>query len=663
MAKPSIDISSQRGRLDEDFKNGKLSPREYRRLQTGMGNISYGQNQGYGYKIDPGTRSFSAEKNGVQAKGKIGGTTLFNPLSGRKTSKAIEYINSNQSSSNQTPTASGTPNAGSETKTSTPTATSNATVATKTPETKASRYNMPGNPSATVGKAVRMDPKNTQYKQFDSPSFKSNSSMTGNRFLFSLPSKKGKTEEKTKTDVSPQKTSSKPTVTSDQVFVAKPFSTSVVDPLRTPKFSDNFSDKVQIKPQAPSSPIVASPVAVIPPSAVIPALTRAVQVSPQQQNPVAQKTESGMGKTIQDYYERIALARRNPTNRAFDDDRRNLNYYQTKIEELKSEFYKNFGKNYGSRMDLNQGYVRPGIPSINLKRAVKTKSSNISKEADYYPLPIESKPFNPSQVDPYGNKLIKKFRNGNEITTTKKFGFDNILKGFDQSGRGMSMDIDSALNTGMGLYGAGMALSNKSPTVPDFTKARFRIRPGSGDYDSLQRNLNAADSSYSSMRNTLRDNVGSDRTTYIRSLLGAGQFRNQAQMQAVNTDAGIRIQDRQREDAMKMAEDQYNIQGINQQSQQKFGWDAQRWQTRNAGAQAMVNSSLNFGAQKRANMYNNEMAEKSANKQLTFLETNMRSQLWQEFIRNNGGRQPTEQEFSEILKRVAPNEDNPSIFN
>jgi hypothetical protein len=569
MAQPTIDVTSFRGKLDEDFKNGKISPREYRRLQTGMGNISNGQNQGYSYQIDPGSRTFSAEKNGTPAKGKAGGITTLNPITGRKTSKAITYINANQNKASAGVQAPAPTNdeigAGTVAETATasnkPIGAGNVTRVGAKPTLKAPRYEMPNNPTATVGGPVRVDPANARMKSFENPSFSSNASRVGNSFSFAP---RGTAQAKTETPQAPPKASDAPQ---------------------------------PAKPTVPLVPAVTQEKQFMPPP---PPPENPVKIPTQQATP--DRDEGYYSRQIEDFYNRIGVGKRQPGNRVYSDDRRNGSYYQSKIEELKAEYFKKFGRNYGGVIGKNGRYDAPG--------------------------------------------QHEKFDDGGK---------------FKQSGR--EIDINSVLNTGMGIYGLTSGLMNKSPSVPIPSKAIFRNRSASGDYDSLQRNLSAGDSNYASMRNTLRDNAGSDRTTYIRGLLGAGQFRNQANQQAYSADSAIRIQDRQREDYTKLAEDQFNAQNKNQYFQQKFNWDATRWQSRAQGAQGMLNSSLQFGVDDRANKYNNGMAEKQANKQLDYMEAGLRTQLILDFKRNNGGRGPTDAELDEMIKQIVPNKDNPRIFS
>lgn len=663
MAKPTIDISAYRAKLDQDFAAGKVSPREYRRLQTGMGNVANGQNQGYSYEIDPGSRSFKAENNGVQAKGKIGGVTATNPLAGRKTSKAIAYIAKNQEEN--PPSTLGASTASTATASQAPTAPTQPSGSTQTaqPAQKSSqRYQMPGVPRKNVGDAVRMTPAaltpslfQNPFKGPETPNFKA----PGETTFMSV--KAGQTNPPSPTDKGGgdggKERSSDPSLQT-----ASGATQTEAPKAQTPAPKNPVQPIAPVLPQGPDLSGQANSIKKYVNSLNVPK-TNSVSVSPNDympRNPAMD--QANMEAKIKDYQDRIALAKRNPTNKAYEDYRNNSGYYQKEIDRLRIEYQSRFGKQYGGGIDMKAGtYLPSGVKPFGFKPITKP----VSVQAP--PAPTAPAPSNEpwkfqGTHDRYGHRII--MGKGGKVIPKFEGGFRFLNPSsenmYGQSGR-QGMDTGSVLNTAMGAYGLISGLTNKSPRVPMFQKLQSRIRPASGDYDTLQRNLNSADSNYGSMVRTLRNNAGSDKTTFIRGLLGANQFRNQAKGQAYAADSAIRIQDRQREDYQKMAEDQYNNQGVNQYFQNKFAWDAQRWQNRAQGSQAMLNSALNYGEQRRANMYNNQIAEKQANSTLGMMEGTLRTQVYNEWIRSNGGVPPTEEQLNLEMQKLIPKK--PTLFS
>lgn len=663
MAKPTIDISAYRAKLDQDFAAGKVSPREYRRLQTGMGNVANGQNQGYSYKIDPGSRSFKAEKDGAQATGKIGGVTKTNPLAGRKTSKAVAYIAKNQEenppSTLGVSTASAVQAPSAVPNTQKPEGAKTETAGEKTSQ----RYQMPGVPRKNVGDAVRMTPSaltpslfQNPFQQPGTPNFKapgaaSFMSVKAGKTNSPSPTLKGGGDGDKKTPAAPSSQAASGVTQPNAPKAQTPAPKNPVQPV------------APVLQQGPDLSGQANSIKGYVNSLNAPK-TNPVSVSPNDympRNPAMD--QANIEAKIKDYQDRIALAKRNPTNKAYEDYRNNSGYYQKEIDRLRIEYQSRFGKQYGGGIDMKAGaYLPSGVKPFGFKPITKPVSVQ-APPAPTVPAPSNEPWKFKGTHDRYGHriimgkggKMIPKFEGG-----AFKFLNPSSEKMYVQSGR-EGIDVGGALNTAMGAYGLISGLTNKSPRVPMFQKLQGRIRPAMGDPDTLQRNLNSADSNYGSMVRTIRNNTGSDKTTFIRGLLGANQFRNQAKGQAYAADSAIRIQDRQREDYQKMAEDQYNNQGVNQYFQNKFAWDAQRWQNRAQGSQAMLNSALNYGEQKRANMYNNQIAQKNANAQVGMLEGTLRTQVYNEWIRSNGGVPPTEEQLNLEMQKLIPKK--PTLFS
>lgn len=559
MATPTIDISSYRAKLDKDFTDGRISPREYKRLQTGMGNVAQGQNQGFSYTIDPGSQTFKAEKDGQQARGKIGGATSFNPISGRKTSKAISYITKNQTENPSSALATG----------SAPAPATNPAPAANAPAVN------PASSPRTNG--LRVSPQAITVSLFQNPFQKPETGGIGIKGTASVP----------RFSFAPAASSqaNKPTETQNP-------------PVAPPKAPP-------IAPVAPVKPVVAGNANPTSTSGEV-VNNSAQRKLPMPETPVSNPEQNQAESEIQKYYKAISITKKRQPASLVDG----AAVYRNKLEELKDQYAKKFGRSYGGNLNWKTGQFNPGT-------------------------------------------RVPKFADGRMINPNDKTMFG-------QSGRNPNIDLDGVLNTAMGAYALTSGLTNKSPKVPMFQKLQGRVRPASGDYDSLQRNLNAADSNYGSMVRTMRNQAGSDGTTFIRGLLGANQFRNQAQQQAFGMDSQIRVQDRQREDYSKMAEDQYNNQGANQYQKDKFNWDATRWNTRAQGSQAMLNGSLQYGADRRGNLENNATAERTANKSVALMEGTLRTQVYNEWVRNNGGIPPTEEQLTAEMKKLIPQK--PTLF-
>lgn len=663
MAKPTIDISAYRAKLDQDFAAGKVSPREYRRLQTGMGNVANGQNQGYSYQIDPGSRSFKAENNGVQAKGKIGGVTATNPLAGRKTSKAIAYIAKNQeenppstlgASTASTATASQAPTA--------PTQPSGSTQTTQPAQKSSTRHQMSGVPRSNVGSQVRMTPAmitpslfQNPFKGPETPNFKAPGATTfmsvkAGQTNPPSPTPKGGGDGDKKTPTVPSLQTASGATQTDAPKGQKPSPKNPVQPV------------APVLPQGPDLSGKANSIKGYVNSLNAPK-TNPVSVSPNDympRNPAMD--QANMEAKIKDYQDRIALAKRNPTNKAYEDYRNNSGYYQKEIDRLRAEYKSRFGKQYGGSIDMKTGaYLPSGVKPFGFKPIAKP----VSVQAPLAPTVPAS--FNgpwkfQGTHDRYGHRII--MEKGGKVIPKFEGGFRFLNPSsenmYSQSGR-QGMDMGSVLNTAMGAYGLFSGLTNKSPKVPVGEKLNSGIRPMMGDYDTLARNLKSINSNYGSMGRSLRNNAGSDKTTFIRGMLGANQFRNQAAGQAYLADSQIRVQDRQRVDYQKMAQDQYNNQLVNQYHQNKFAWDAQRWQNRALGSQRTLDSALNYGEERRANMYNNEIALKKANAELGMQEGTLRTQVYNEWVRNNGGVPPTEEQLNLEMQKLIPKK--PTLFS
>ena len=89
----TVDFQAARENLDRMKASGHISARDHRRLSKGMNNIRSAQDKGVVYDVDSSTSSFTArDSQGRDVRGKAGGTTGFNPIEGRKTSKAMAYL-------------------------------------------------------------------------------------------------------------------------------------------------------------------------------------------------------------------------------------------------------------------------------------------------------------------------------------------------------------------------------------------------------------------------------------------------------------------------------------------------------------------------------------------------------------------------------------------
>ncbi|UJP63993.1 hypothetical protein [Mongoliitalea daihaiensis] len=89
----TVDFQAARENLDRMKASGHISARDHRRLSKGMNNIRSAQDKGIVYDVDSSTNTFTAkDSQGRDIRGKAGGTTGFNLIEGRKTSKAMAYL-------------------------------------------------------------------------------------------------------------------------------------------------------------------------------------------------------------------------------------------------------------------------------------------------------------------------------------------------------------------------------------------------------------------------------------------------------------------------------------------------------------------------------------------------------------------------------------------
>jgi hypothetical protein len=707
MAKPTIDISSHRKRLDDAHSKGEVSSKEYRRIHKGMSNVAVGQKQGFDYSIDDKTRTFDAKKDGQDAKGRLGGVTAMNPLAGRKTSKAITFIASDKRKEEGNPgsAASAVYTAGTRPaipspvvniSVTPPAAVAPSTVAKATPA-KAGTTAKPatGTPVQTPPTAVTkpstvpaavapMAPAVALAKPpLNSNAPESHPVITAEEAVFSNSGMEGFGRSMLPKQ---PKQSERPVS-----FTSYPQGGFTLDEIRNryngvtknPDVPASVSPQTSIPSQYPQGgyrlediqkrtgpePIKGSdasfvqkyPVGIKPktqiPQSVTSEINERTRVSSEKQtnNPVMPKIKTQAPKGFQHQYGHVYR-------------KGNVDY----VKNGKGEFVLLTANNQGTRFYQKGGRIpRFGNGADQILKAGQN-ANNMATNANNAAWHLGAGKYGVKKPENF-NMFANRPTPAPTVTTPtetavnvpKKFSFRDKASGlFNQNKSGgkpgLFSDTDSLINTGLGVFGALGGLTNKAPQAPVSAKANFRIRPATGDPDTLARMKTSSEETYRGTVRQLRNNVGSDSTSYVRGVLGAGKNKDNARFQAYSMDSQIRIQDRQREDYMKMAQDQTNNQLANQDIQTKFNWDAQRFGQRAQGAQAMANSALQFGVNKRANMYNNKIAEKNANAELGMMEGNLRTQLINEFVRSNGGRRPSDAELQQMLNQAIPQK--PTLF-
>lgn len=694
MAKPTIDISSHRKRLDDAHSKGEVSSKEYRRIHKGMSNVAVGQKQGFDYSIDDKTRTFDAKKDGQDAKGRIGGVTAKNPLAGRKTSKAITFIASDKrkEEGNPAPAAPAVNTAG--TRPAIPSPVVNISVtppAAVAPSTDAKATEKP----TTAKPVTTAKPASGQPAQAP-PTAAPKPATVPSAVAPTAPAvAPAKPPLNSNAPVAP------PVVTAEQAvfpnsgkqpkqgerpvgFTSYPQGGFTLDEIRNryngvkkdQEVSDSRGPQTSLPAQYPQGgyrlediqkrngpePIKGSdasfvqkyPVGIKPktqiPQSVTNEINERTRISSEKQtnNPVVPKIKTQAPKEFQHQYGHVYR-------------KGNVDY----LKNGKGEFVLLTANNQGTRFYQKGGRIPRFVNGADEILKAGQNANNMATNANNAAWHLGAGRYGvkkPEGFNAFANKpataptvpaLTETVADG-----PKKFSFRDKSTGlFNQNKSGgkpgLFSDTDSWINTGLGIAGALGGLTNKAPKAPVSAKANFRIRPTIGDPDTLARMKNSSEETYRGTVRELRNNVGSDSTSYVRGVLGAGKNKDNARFQAYSMDSQIRIQDRQREDYMKMAEDQTNNQLTNQDIQTKFNWDAQRWGQRAQGAQAMGNSALQFGVDRRTNLANNATAEKRANAEMGMMENTLRKDIYNNLIRRKGI-PPTSAEIEAEMQKFKP---------
>jgi hypothetical protein len=89
----TVNFEAALDNLEKLRVRGQVSPAQYRRLGKGIANIRSGQDKGYAYDLHSASGTFTAKNaEGKDARGKSGGMSGLNPFVGRKTSRAMGYL-------------------------------------------------------------------------------------------------------------------------------------------------------------------------------------------------------------------------------------------------------------------------------------------------------------------------------------------------------------------------------------------------------------------------------------------------------------------------------------------------------------------------------------------------------------------------------------------
>lgn len=180
------------------------------------------------------------------------------------------------------------------------------------------------------------------------------------------------------------------------------------------------------------------------------------------------------------------------------------------------------------------------------------------------------------------------------------------------------IDKFSAINTGLGVFGAASALTAKEPRIRKTPRYNAVIRPFSGDQEQLDQTLSSIDQSATAASNDIKTGAGSNTTAYLTGRSMVQSNTNRAKADAYLADGQIRRADRDRFDRQLEEENRINYQNEVADQKEKEARDLARYQARVSTAQGMMQQSLNYSNAKNAD-------EKNKAVQLKMVEERMKS--------------------------------------
>ncbi len=167
-------------------------------------------------------------------------------------------------------------------------------------------------------------------------------------------------------------------------------------------------------------------------------------------------------------------------------------------------------------------------------------------------------------------------------------------------------------NLGLGAYSLVQGLTAKRPGKLQPTKMRSVIRPAQGDAAALTNSKNEIAQQVSSATRDVSRIAGSDVGRSIAARLGIHKSATDASVKAEHDNARMIREDQNRMSQELNQEAYTNALLENQANQANFEVDQQNFQNTQAAARAGVNSSVNYIAQREANLDNNKIIERQS---------------------------------------------------
>jgi hypothetical protein len=230
---------------------------------------------------------------------------------------------------------------------------------------------------------------------------------------------------------------------------------------------------------------------------------------------------------------------------------------------------------------------------------------------------IQAAPLKTSGVKPAG--ISKNLVPGNRKTLN--VDRDGINNAYNVNGK--EFDKDSAINTGLGLYGAASLLTAKRPKAKSPEEISLNIRPAQGDEDMVSRSNKEINESVRQGTAMLRSRTGSDVQSYVQGATAMIDNAGKAKASVLGQNAQLKRQDEVRMSAEINQGKQIDFSAKDQFRREQNFVNEQAYAQRVGGAQAAVNNALNFGIQKRAGDKNQAVEREMTGKRYNMIMLNL----------------------------------------
>ena len=174
-------------------------------------------------------------------------------------------------------------------------------------------------------------------------------------------------------------------------------------------------------------------------------------------------------------------------------------------------------------------------------------------------------------------------------------------------------NIGSIMNYGSMAAGIAQNAMAKKPALVKPIKYKSFIRPARGNEDATQRGLNAIEQEGSKATRDINTNTGSSLSANTAGRLGIMDRLIKSKSDVLGKNAEVQRNDQMRVDGQINQDLQMNTAQENQFNLQNNDREYREWAQRKAAGNASIQSAINYGTEKAADMTNKSIAERQAN--------------------------------------------------